>query len=141
LNKPNLRRLRWAESYQRPRTPGLNPEGFALIFGADKISFGVFGKNSLELILQIYYILCIIGVQIFWQHQPGDKKLEYSNELVEVFYKAFKSLTKQERHLLATRILIDEEVTDDWIDHILIERARREEGPDVALDEIIQPSV
>ena len=63
--------------------------------------------------------------------------MEYSAEMVEVFWKAFKSLKKEERRQLATRIMIDEEVSDDWIDHILIERARKEPGQDLTLDEFL----
>lgn len=64
-----------------------------------------------------------------------------STEMVEVFWKAFKSLKKEERRQLATRIMIDEDLSDDWIDHILIERARKEPGQDLTLDEFLDSQV
>jgi len=64
--------------------------------------------------------------------------MEHSIEIVEVFWKAFKSLKKEERHQLAARILVDAEISDDWLDHIIIERARKEPGQDMALDEFLK---
>jgi hypothetical protein len=64
--------------------------------------------------------------------------MEHSTEIVEVFYKAFKSLKKEERKQLAIRIIVDTEISDDWLDHILIEKAKKEPGQDVALDEFVK---
>ena len=53
---------------------------------------------------------------------------------VEVFWTAFKSMTKAEREALVARLLRDPEFREDLLDLALIEEARREEGEDVPLD-------
>ena len=59
--------------------------------------------------------------------------MKNQEDFVEVFWKAFKSLDKKSRELLAARILSDEELSEDWIDHVLIQRSRAEKGQDVSL--------
>jgi hypothetical protein len=58
-------------------------------------------------------------------------------EIVEVFWRAYQGLRKKERQQVASRILMDQNVSEDWIDHVLIERARNEPGKDVSLDNFL----
>ncbi|MFQ5881865.1 MAG: hypothetical protein ACE5I9_05265 [Candidatus Methylomirabilales bacterium] len=54
-----------------------------------------------------------------------------------VFWKAFKALDKTERSELAKKILADQEIYEDLVDHLLIEMSRREKGKDITLDEYL----
>ncbi len=64
--------------------------------------------------------------------------MKNQEDFVEVFWKAFKSLDKKSKELLAARILSDEEFSEDWIDHILIQRSRAEKGQDVSLQDYLE---
>lgn len=60
--------------------------------------------------------------------------MEKTDAIVEVFWKAYQGLKKKERQQVVSRILRDFDISDDWIDHVLIERARNEPGKDLSLD-------
>lgn len=57
--------------------------------------------------------------------------------MLEVYIQAFKSLNKNTRRKLAARILKEEQLSADWIDHILIEQSRMEEGEDISLENFL----
>ncbi len=59
-------------------------------------------------------------------------------EFVEVFWRAFKSLNKKNRQLLALRILKEEELLDDLLDHFLIQKSRKEQGEDISLESYLK---
>ena len=63
--------------------------------------------------------------------------MEKDDAIVEIFWRAYQGLKKKERQKVASRILMDLDVSEDWIDHVLIERARNEVGKDVSLDEFL----
>lgn len=63
--------------------------------------------------------------------------METDDAIVEVFWKAYQGLKKKERRQVASRILMDIDISEDWIDHVLIERARHEPGKDMSLDEFL----
>lgn len=63
--------------------------------------------------------------------------MEKNDAIVEVFWRAYQGLKKKEQQQVASRILMDRNVSEDWIDHILIERARIEPGEDISLDKFI----
>jgi type IV secretory pathway VirD2 relaxase len=60
--------------------------------------------------------------------------MESSNAIVDVFWSAYLNLKNGQKRQLARRILLDSEMPEDWIDHALIERARKEPGKDVSLE-------
>jgi hypothetical protein len=63
--------------------------------------------------------------------------MEPEDAIVEIFWRAYHGLKKKERQQIANRILMDPDIAEDWIDHVLIERARNEPGKDVSLDEFL----
>lgn len=63
--------------------------------------------------------------------------MKTDDAIVEVFWKAYQGLKKKEQQQVASRILMELDVSEDWIDHVLIERARNEAGKDVSLDEFL----
>lgn len=67
--------------------------------------------------------------------------MEKDSTTVEVFWKAFQGLRKEERQQVASRILMDLDVSEDWIDHVLIERSRNEKGNDVILDQFLSSQI
>jgi len=56
----------------------------------------------------------------------------------EIFWTAFKALSKKEQEAVLARLLQDEDFAEDLIDIALIEEARREPGQDVPLREYMQ---
>lgn len=58
--------------------------------------------------------------------------------MVEVFWKAYMNLPKKLREALITRIISSESLSEDKIDHILIEKSRQEKGRDITLNEYIK---
>jgi hypothetical protein len=63
--------------------------------------------------------------------------METEDAIVEIFCKAYQGLKKKQRQQVANRILMDLDISEDWIDHVLIERARNEPGKDLSLDEFL----
>lgn len=55
--------------------------------------------------------------------------------MAEVFWTAFKALSKKEQEAIVTRFLQDKEFVEDLLDIALIEEARRESGQDMTLQE------
>ena len=55
-----------------------------------------------------------------------------------MFWQAYESLNKKQRKSLASRILVEEELSEDLIDHILIERSGREKGEDISLEKYLK---
>jgi hypothetical protein len=64
--------------------------------------------------------------------------MESEKNFSEIFWQAFASLSKKTRQSLAARILIEENLSEDWIDHVLIERSRNEKGKDVSLEDYLK---
>ena len=64
--------------------------------------------------------------------------MKVQDAIVEVFWQAYESLNKNQRKSLASRILVEEELSEDLIDHILIERSRREKGEDISLEKYLK---
>jgi len=58
--------------------------------------------------------------------------------ITEVFWNAYIGLPKRLRNILVRRIIVSETISEDWLDHILIERAKRERGQDITLAEYIK---
>ncbi len=56
----------------------------------------------------------------------------------EIFWTAFKALSKEEQEAVLARLLQDEDFVEDLIDIALIEEARRETGRDVPLREYME---
>lgn len=56
----------------------------------------------------------------------------------EIFWTAFKALSKKEQEAVLARLLQDEDFVKDLIDIALIEEARRESGQDVPLREYME---
>lgn len=48
--------------------------------------------------------------------------MEHSTEIVKLFWKAFQSLKMEERKQLATRIMVDADISDNWFDYILMRK-------------------
>jgi hypothetical protein len=67
----------------------------------------------------------------------GTVLMESSNAIVEVFWNAYQTLKSGQKKQLARRILLDSEMSEDWIDHALIERSRREPGRDMPLESFL----
>jgi len=53
----------------------------------------------------------------------------------EIFWTAFKALSKKEQEAVLARLLQDEDFVEDLIDIALVEEARREPGQDAPLRE------
>jgi hypothetical protein len=66
------------------------------------------------------------------------QEMKVPDAIVEVFWQAYESLNKNQRKSLASRILVEEELSEDLIDHILIERSRREKGEDISLEKYLK---
>lgn len=64
--------------------------------------------------------------------------MESSNAIVDVFWNAYLNLKNGQKRQLARRILLDSEMPEDWIDHALIERARKEPGKDLQLESFLK---
>ena len=60
--------------------------------------------------------------------------MRQKDAIVDVFWKAYQGLGKKQQRQIASRIIMDSEISDDWIDHVLIQRARQEAGEDVTLE-------
>ena len=58
--------------------------------------------------------------------------MESKDAIVDVFWKAYQGLSKKQQRQIASRIIMDSEISEDWIDHLLIERARQESGKDMS---------
>lgn len=56
----------------------------------------------------------------------------------EVFWTAFKALSKKEREAVVARLLQDEEFLEDLVDVALIEAARQEPGEDLSLQDYVK---
>jgi hypothetical protein len=64
--------------------------------------------------------------------------MESSNAIVDVFWNAYLNLKNGQKRQLARRILLDSDMPEDWIDHALIERARKESGKDMPLESFLK---
>ena len=64
--------------------------------------------------------------------------MESKDAIVDVFWKAYQGLGKKQQRQIASRIIMDSEISEDWIDHILIERARQESGRDIPLEKFLR---
>ena len=56
----------------------------------------------------------------------------------EIFWMAFKALSKKEQEAVLARLLQDKDFVEDLIDIALIEEARREPGQDMLLRDYIR---
>jgi hypothetical protein len=64
--------------------------------------------------------------------------MESSNAIIDVVWNAYLNLKNGQKKQLARRILLDSEMPEDWIDHALIERSRKEPGKDVPLESFLK---
>lgn len=56
----------------------------------------------------------------------------------EVFYTAFKALSRKQKDALLAKMLRDPEFKEDLVDLALIEQARKGPGKDISLDEYLE---
>ncbi len=63
------------------------------------------------------------------------KTKELRETTAEQLWEEYSKLKPADRRAVAERILLDNEVTEDFIDHILIKKAKQVKGKSVSLQE------
>ncbi|MBI4288879.1 MAG: hypothetical protein HY671_10675 [Chloroflexi bacterium] len=63
------------------------------------------------------------------------KTKEHVETSVEQVWEEYSKLRPAERKIVAERILLDKEVSEDFIDHVLIKKAKQVKGKSVSLEE------
>ncbi|MDO8635922.1 MAG: hypothetical protein Q7R34_06715 [Dehalococcoidia bacterium] len=63
------------------------------------------------------------------------KTKELRETTAEQFWEDYSKLKPADRRAVAERILLDKEVSEDFIDHVLIKKAKQVKGKSVSLEE------
>lgn len=63
------------------------------------------------------------------------KTKEREETTVEQFWEEYSKLKPADRRAMVERILMDNEVSEDFIDHVLIKKAKRVKGKSMSLEE------